>query len=290
MRPLLYVLLLAGTAGCNLYFTSSPDAAAPDPCGGGGGGGGGAGSPTRDPTTGACTLQSGPNCVCGVCSGPTQVGANCFGPCQNLDEADCLAMPTCHAAYFQEVGGGSQGSTFAFDSCWDTFPLTPNPPLTGTCFTEDALTCSLRDDCASVMSSTGGIQFASCAPVPTAVNACATKLCNKGSECNVSCDATGSCVPTCVAKTNALTCDQSQVTCAALPPSCPVDTNPGVSNSCWTGNCVPANECLASCPTFTTQSECASHQCSSVLKQTVGDCVCPATGACNCTGTFQYCE
>jgi hypothetical protein len=104
----------------------------------------------RDPQTGQCESFGYPcDPVCGgVCAGGAAEQpdwASCYGPCEGLSEAQCLASPTCHAAY--------QDSPTPSPTYWDCFDLPPSGAIEGSCTNLDAQTCSEHPDCTSLYTS-----------------------------------------------------------------------------------------------------------------------------------------
>jgi hypothetical protein len=161
----------------------------------------------RDPQTGQCVVTDpGPPCdtQCGPCpeTGALQPAvdwADCNGVCDNLNETQCLASTTCHAAY-QDTGG----PTPTFWGCWN---LPPSGAITGACASLDAQTCSEHTDCASVYAvNTGGSLFEHCVTetVPVACSALTTET---------ACKARADCDPV-YTGTNC-TCDHNGCTCAS---------------------------------------------------------------------------
>ncbi len=237
MRP--WLLVVTALGGCDLYFETAqqpPDASACI------GGGGGAGDVTlqRDPTTGGCDYANGGACGPSAPPGPN---ATCEGACENLDEITCLATPGCHGAYYELFGlGPPQPTQWEFQSCWDITPLTVVDG-SGACAGETAQACGVRDDCVSVLTENGVGQYAGCSPEPTPAGVCLDVECGTGTACALTCDAGGACSTLCVAGAKLGTCDSTSVTCNAAPPTCPVDTVPGVLDQCWTGFCLLQTDC-----------------------------------------------
>ncbi len=162
----------------------------------------------RDPSSGQCvSFGGGMPCdpACGQeCPG---VGAEpdwatCGGVCDALDEAQCLASTTCHAAYQDDSAAQP-----VFWSCWE---LPPSGAIEGSCANLDAQTCSEHDDCTSLY--TGPVNqppnfvpsFESCQP-KVAAPACSTLTTEAACKARNDCDAvyTG---------TNC-TCDNNGCTC-----------------------------------------------------------------------------
>jgi hypothetical protein len=238
-------------ASCDLYFGHPvPDAL---PLGGGGGnwcedaggggvgggGGGGGGGIDRDPTTGDCL--SGP-CV----PPPEPTYASCVGPCEGLAETACLSTPGCHPTYTEmDVIDGLPPPRF--NACWDIAPL-PVTEGSAACAQADAQACSTRDDCASLMAPVSpqdqfDVMFAACQrkPAYTCPSACQSPGVDQ-QECNIICDA-HDCFATCLPSAATGTCNGSAVTCGSAAPDCPIGTSAGVVAGCWTGYCIPQQQC-----------------------------------------------
>ena len=153
----------------------------------------------------------------------------------------------------------------------------------GTECTQDS-DCVLQDDCCG------------CQAIPkTAVTATCNIECF-ASECaahritapTVACVA-GRCVM-------ALSCNSANVACTIVQPSCATGSLPVIANNCYTGACLPAQECsdVASCEVCTAAGlACVTDE---VLGGPTHHCVtipaaCPATPTCGClgacTGAFQ---
>jgi hypothetical protein len=293
-----YALALASIAtigsvamgGCDLYWDHSggDDTMICPGDGGGGDGGGGAPVIQRDPNTGACVPQVQYTCGCGdPCSPPAEIiTGTCSGPCEDLDESDCLMSSGCHAAYADELTPAGSGVTVqTFLSCWDITPLTPLEG--GECSANDAYDCAQHDDCVSVLDNG---EFATCAGKPDADPGCAALDCGSGYECGVSC-AGGSCIEACVATGQIGTCegDGSGVSCNLAGPTCPAGTTPGVFDNCWSGYCIPDDECGSTCMSYTTAQTCIANNCTAEYQGS--DCTCYSNGTCDCASeTFESCD
>ena len=104
----------------------------------------------RDPQTGQCESFNPPcDPVCGEECPETGIAepdwATCNGACDSLPEMQCLATPTCHAAYQD-----SPTPSPTFWGCWD---LPPTGAIEGSCTGLDAQTCSEHPDCTSLYTS-----------------------------------------------------------------------------------------------------------------------------------------
>lgn len=214
MRLVFAASLLASLlGGCTLYFTHGDDSGGDDTCL----------EPPEfapalpriDPFTGECVTEN--PCPCGAaCEAPDRVlGGACDSSCSSLDETTCETTPGCHAEF------GSEGDVAGiFLSCW---AITPLPETTGnSCEGLDALSCAAANDCISNMqldSSTGGFQFDFCSQEPVFLP--------PGSD-------PGSC--------------SGPVACDSAGPKCPDGTTAGIKDGCYTGFCIPNNECSAGDP------------------------------------------
>jgi hypothetical protein len=223
---------------------------------GGGGGGGGGGSCDDwggggDPTPSPTEPQA---------PGAFLDWAACYQGCEGLDEQSCLTTSACRAAYIDEGGVSS------FYECWGTAPS--GPIQGGACENLDAFACSLHDDCSAVHGileapgDNGGFTnaigyFERCVPEPGTPDA---------GECT------------------------GEVTCDALFPNCPADTLPGIRNGCYTGYCIPLDQCesLPACTTLP-EDQCVARSDCEGLYQGV-DCTCVGE-VCSCTSwVFDGCE
>ncbi len=137
----------------------------------------------------------------------------CYGKCEPI-------QPSC--------GGIDCGYGYhCEEQCYPCDPTDPN----GTCMSQCDAVC-----------------------VPDQVYGCEVVDCAPGYHCEELC--TGACEPNggaCPPTTCQATClpDQpidpgncdEQVICAVAPPACPIGTVPGVINGCYSGFCIPTNEC-----------------------------------------------
>lgn len=146
--------------------------------------------------------------------------------------------------------------------------------------------CKLFQDCCS------------CQAVPSAEQppmckmACTTERCDAlgASAKDVACVA-GRCVM-------GFECDPKDVTCKIAVPQCPPGQVPEVSGSCYTQQCVPADECrsVASCADCAQTDACVSyvaqlgpqHHCVSVPSCGAASCAC--LGPTVCVGVFNACS
>jgi hypothetical protein len=235
----------------------------------------------RDPFTGVCTYLGGGGGggggggTCGDWGGsgdeapaePQAPGAFadwavCYQTCEGLDEQSCLTTSACRAAYAIDPGGSQ-----SFYECWGTAPS--GPIQGGDCTALDAFACSLHDDCSAVhevlegVGDNGGFQlalgnFQNCIAEP-------------GNPSDP-----GTCT--------------GEILCDALVPDCPDDTVAGRKDGCYTGYCIPVDECesLAACSTLG-EEECVQRSDCDGLYQGV-DCTCVGD-VCSCTSwLFDGCE
>jgi hypothetical protein len=268
MRASLPVVLVA-MSGCALYFPGDDD---PDPCVDFGGGGSGAEAPAqgqRNPETGICEYFGGGGPFpcdpeCGPCPEddgladpiPPPTWGYCESECTFLDEQTCQDTSGCRAIYVD-------GSTPAFSECWS---VDMTGPVQGDCDGLDAYECSRHDDCVAIhASSCDGDNFGEpgCAPAGFV-------------RCGDESPGFGNCY--------------DEVTCDEIPPVCPADTLPGVADGCYTGFCIPLDQCEA-------QPECASlaesacigrADCAPLFRGS--DCTCDDLGCTCATIEYNGCE
>lgn len=137
----------------------------------GGGGGGGCGAVGDDP--------GAPE--------PQPDWASCYGFCEGLGEADCLATPTCRAAYLDsgldaDCAPGFDCGGAGFLGCWGT---APSGAIQGACEGLDAYQCSRHDDCTAHYVSDGSTQrFSYCAAEGWTTGCYSDMDCALGYECN----------------------------------------------------------------------------------------------------------
>lgn len=220
----------------------------------------------RNPYTGRCEfiggMGGGGGDTCGDFGGPvapqdedrapafTPDWGICYGFCESLGEADCLAAADCRGAYVDDCAGAGcdESAPPEFAECW---AISSSDPFSQAgCDTYDAEECARHSECAAVhaVGPAGGYgDFAYCADEPGTVG-----------------DA-GSCI--------------EEAFCEIVPPECPEGSIPGVANGCYTGVCIPFDECDA-LPACSAQSE---AQC--VLR---GDCE-PVYEGIDCTCEGEDC-
>ena len=166
-----------------------------------------------DPSSLTCETFSLDTCddACGPCPAiaepaPPDWGA-CTSNCTGLAEAACLATTGCWAALDWTKYYDNDPSYVA---CYAVATVT----ATGSCATLDADACASRDDCAGLYQ--------------TILDDCV--------------DCGGEMFEGCIPKTQqAGTCGAAA--CQIAAPTCPSGTTPGVTDSCWTGSCIPDQFC-----------------------------------------------
>lgn len=220
----------------------------------------------RNPETGACEDFGGyGGGGCGPWPAEPDVAplpdwGFCPSQCEALDEAACLDTAGCRAAYYQWVCPPDtlcdQGELPPqFWGCWS---VSQSGPVQGACDGLDADECSRHDDCTATYVDDwerDGRIFDRCAPERVATS-CELVDCAPGYECVESCYdclPDGPCPePACTAECVPVPPDPEpvdpgtctgEVACDSLPPSCPAGTVPGISNGCWSGFCIPVEDC-----------------------------------------------
>ena len=261
MRRLTVALLalVAPLSACTLVFGGDDE-----PCNGGSGGALPPAPALRNPDTLTCDTFGGGGGYCDPACGPCPLAdgtandaliaiptwAQCGHACEALDEGSCIAAPGCRATYDYacQTGTGPCTAEQPFLGC---FPVDTSGPVAGSCLGLNGWECSLHDDCASLYTTDGpaGTYFAQCVPEP-------------GRPWGA--------------------CD-GPVICALPPPVCPVGSSPGINNGCYTGVCIPDDECgrARPCEEAAGEAECLAN--SSCTPLYVG-------GNCTCTPTSCVCE
>lgn len=180
-------------------------------------------------------------------SGPVQGGG-----CWNLDAQECSRHDDC-SMFYTSYGKDTPTPALvapSFSRC------APEPTANG-CSTVD---CGPGSHCEEQCYACDG-QTGPCDPVcqPMCVPdgaSCAAVDCAPGYECVEVCDQMdptttncgvfpGQCYPTCVPVNGGGDPGEctGPVNCFANPPACPANTVPGIRNGCWTGYCIPENDC-----------------------------------------------
>lgn len=282
-------------------------------------------------------------------SGPVQ------GICEGLDAYECSRHDDCSLIYSgfdgatkfitcaSEPGGGyclDDSECGAGSHCDTSNGCYMKPCPDGICADADATVCyglcvvdspsCFGSDCAPGYhceeqcygnGGNGTMTWCETVCVPDDNLSCTAVLCAPGYTCIESCEYVNGdlqCGPQCVPdNTGDPGSCYGQVACDALPPACPAGTTPGRTNACWTGYCIPNNDCgpndpgscygdtlcdalPPACPSGTTAGitngcwsgyciptyECAAQSCESLTSQTActsrDDCVAVYTGT-NCT-------
>lgn len=228
----------------------------------------------RNPETGACEAFGGGWDDCGPYPAEDVAWPDwgyCYSECTGLDENTCQDTPGCRAIY---VGSCSEGDdcgaigAYEFAECWDT--AQSGPIQGGDCSGLDAHECSRHDDC-----------VARHYPLPCPPNAdCARRRPPAGFE---------SCAPEATSPEGS--CHEPAL-CRAEPPECPAGTVPGVAHGCWTGYCIPEDECEPppSCEQIGDEIGCVDRADCAPIYEGV-DCTCDGNGNCTCADwIFQACE
>jgi hypothetical protein len=158
-----------------------------------------------------------------------------------------------------------------FYECWSVDMS--GPVQGGQCAGLDAWECSLHDDCVALHTNT-----CSAPTDPTDPNS-GNIACGIGEfrECAAEAGADpGQCY--------------GGVECDSLPPACPPDSVAGRRDGCWTGACIPVNECEPPpCGAIADEQACVDRvDCDALYEGS--DCTCDASGNCTCnTWTFTSC-
>lgn len=314
---LVSALLMTLASGCQLYF--GDDDPCDD---GGDYAGPGREAPAeegrRNPQSGQCEYfgsggsDSGSCDACGNCwdepnpGVPVPTWGFCESSCTGLDEAGCLATAGCRGIY--GIVDGTDDIEPQYLACWQ-IDQGGGPQGEG-CAGLDAYQCSTHDDCVAIHFTSGcsggeGFQDPTC--VPSGFEACADEPageetgcysdleCDDGTHCNAEevclpppgdCEGAGcdlACYGYCVPDDpdSGPYCT-GLVVCGAPPPDCPAGTEPGLENGCWTGECVPAEDCQTEpgCEERTDEPSCLAHAGCQALYVGIG-CSCDAE-SCSC--------
>ena len=229
----------------------------------------------RNPATGECEYWGGGggggSCdACGNCPDvpveddrePTPTWGTCESSCEGLDQATCEATSACRAIFVDQGGLG-------FAACWPTD--TTGPLQGGGCEGLDAFACSLHDDCSAVHD---GLEVAPGDGDPglqQAIGSFASCIPEGGSTGPGSCEGT--------------------VTCDRVEPACPEGTTPGIAGGCYTGYCIPLEDCgpLPACGDAEGEASCIERADCTPIYEGV-NCEC-AADVCECDEwTYTHCE
>jgi hypothetical protein len=273
------VLLLSAASGCVFY--SDDD----DEClyGGAEPGGGAAyyDPGQRNPETGVCEYFGGGGGTCGdPCNpcpatgeadrAPAPTWGFCESQCTGLDEGTCTATSGCRAIYTSNCIAADCIDEPVYVDCWATDMQ--GPIQGGGCEGLDSYTCSMHDDCAAVHypACDGGAD----AEAPTPCGAGAFGYCIAEEDPSDP----GNCY--------------EPVTCDAATPDCPDGTTPGIKNGCYTGYCIPLDECEdppPACTSLEAEASCiAREDCTPIYHGE--NCSCQDT-VCTCeTWIFDSCQ
>ena len=183
----------------------------------------------------------------------------CYGYCETLNEDECLVDAQCRASYLSiDTADAPVEPQNPFNECW---ALSGGEPFqTSGCGTYDADECSRHNECVAIHNyrlEGGAGSFYLCADEPTTANP-------------------GSCT--------------GDVACATLPPECPTGTTPGINQGCWSGFCIPLDQCeqLPACAGNDEDRCVAASYCDPIYQGV--NCVCEGD-ACTCESwDFQSCE
>jgi len=175
-------------------------------------------APLRDPGDLRCvSFGSGCDPSCGPCpeaalTPPIPSWGFCGSPCETKGPSECAADPTCRVV--KDAGCTIGGNTCLTDFL-GCFPTDTQVDASINCFQADAWDCSRNHACEAhhaqmpcPLDGECARPFATCTPAGVDPGSC-----------------TG------------------QVTCRALPPSCPSGTTPGIANNCFTGACIATSAC-----------------------------------------------
>jgi hypothetical protein len=270
-------LLVSVASGCAFYGDDDDDC----PYGGTGTEPGGAAAydpGQRNPETGQCEYFGVPypDCTdpCQPCPGTGQADqaaapswGYCESQCTGLDEASCKDASGCRAIYTSNCIDQDCIDDPLYVDCWSTDMQ--GPIQGGGCEGLDSYTCSMHDDCSAVHypGCTGDAQDpATCPAGPFGY------CTNEGDVTDP-----GNCY--------------DPVTCDAAAPDCPEGTTPGIKDGCYTGFCIPLDQCedAPACNTIADEASCiARADCTPIYHGE--NCSCEQT-VCTCeTWIFDTCQ
>ena len=229
--------------------------------GGGGGGGGGCNDPCNPcPDSPAEEPDRAPLPTWGFCE----------SQCTGLAEAACVEASGCRAIYTSNCIDQDCVDEPLYVDCWATDMQ--GPIQGGGCTGLDSFTCSMHDDCSAV-------HYSTCPGAP-------------GDQADPACLAAnfGYCTPE--GETGDPGNCYDPVTCDQLPPECPDETTPGIKDGCYTGFCIPLDQCedAPACAELADEVSCiARADCKPIYSGE--DCTCDEIGVCTCeTWIYESCE
>jgi hypothetical protein len=224
MHRLAYLVIAVAATGCTLHFgddtgddgcplnTRGNDQAVPI-------------QQQLNPETLQCEAYYGNTCDprCGPCdttgqdARPAPTWAYCGDACEALGETDCLLATACRATYDYAcfTGRGPCTALTPFLGCYGT---DQNGPIQGACTGLGAQQCSEHNDCIALHSPQCSGDTAECW------------------EQFIECRGEG------------VFCYEP-VVCDIPPPPCTDDSVPAVRDGCYTGDCIPLDQCEPVCDT-----------------------------------------
>lgn len=200
----------------------------------------------------------------------------CLSECTGLGEDGCLEAPGCRAAYASDCPEFADCSevTYQFSGCLATAPS--GPVRGGQCSRLDANECSRHDDCVALHHRGEDLDRPT-APIPP------------GGDVPVGLGRFERCASE--QPDREVTCF-GEVSCDGLPPLCPPNTVPAVSDGCYLGSCIPVDQCevAPSCAAVPSEAACiAQDKCAPIYQGR--DCSCDAAGNCSCdTQEYDRCQ
>jgi Cys-rich repeat protein len=207
------------------------------------------------------------------CVGTPPTGAIEGGSCQGLDAQTCSEHDDCVSNYAYDPSGNTRYETCAPENqqycladsdcgsgqrCDTSVCNQPNCPpdadcgsvCEGVCVPDAACSnvdCGMgyhcEETCYPCDTTDGSMCDPYCSPSCVPDQTCASVDCGPGYECAMECSS-GTCYPACIPVNGGGPGDcNGTVTCNSAPPTCPANTTPGVANGCYTGYCIPLNQC-----------------------------------------------